>query len=186
MRAGNAPRGFILREDAVCADNYEGQPIMPWDVLPGKGPWRGRIAPLYVAWLLCYLDELREHGWPDMPYNDNRTDHSGIPQDPIQAAMVFVAEITTRVDRCGRDGRLATGYYRDAETLGQLAKDCGLPVERYRDQANSEEKTCKRIKSAVLYCAGRRKMRSYHDWKGRNWHETKQITQLDRPCTNGL
>lgn len=157
---------MILREEALLADGMYG-PVLPEDVLPSTGKYAEQIAPLYVAWLLTYLDELRLNGWPNMPVDDNHTDRAGMPNDPKVTALVFASEIATRIEKCGRDGEMALMYYKDGVLPDDIVTLMGLMSSGRKDRQWSADRVCRCIKKAVLYCAGRRKRESYEHWKGR-------------------
>jgi len=157
-------RGFIYREDAMYAVNECGEPLRPSDVLPNGGRYKDQIKPLYAAWLIVFLDDIRAYGWPDMTSDDNYTDRSGKPHDPKEVALAFTAEISTRLDACGRDGRVCQAYYKDNRmpedvraTWYEFGNDRG-------DRAASVLSIHYMIKNALLYCSGRRKKIPYVLW----------------------
>ncbi len=172
-------RHWITREEAMAAVNDAGEPIRPCDVLPPEGRYREQIKPLYAAWLICYLDEIREHGWPDMPHDDNdgERDKSRY-SDPQIAALAFTAEISTRLDKCGRDGRLCLAYYKAGWMPRDIKANWHLFGNDRQDRKASEQYICQRIWNALLYCSGKRKG-PYRKWleKRRNRQDTKRICQ---------
>ena len=166
-------RGFITRIDALEAVNDAGEPIRPCDVLPSKGRYREQIKPLYAAWLICFLDELRNFGWPDLPRDDNYTDRSGQSHDPMETALVFTAEISTRLDACGRDGRLCLAYYRDDRMPDDIRAhwyEFGNPRGNQRASVKSIQYM---VKNALLYCSGRRKKIPYMAWLAARQNRSK-------------
>jgi len=139
------------------AENDSGEPVRPCDVLPISGRYREQIKPLYAAWLICYLDEIREHGWPDMPQDDNDGDTSNRYSDPQIVALAFTAEISTRLDRCGRDGRLCLAYYKDSWMPRDIRRHWHEFGNTRQDRKASEQYIWQRIWNALLYCSGKRK-----------------------------
>ena len=171
-------RGFITRTEALDAVNDAGQAIRPCDVLPDKGRYREQIKPLYAAWLITFLDELRNFGWPDMPLDDNYTDRSGRSHDPMETALVFTTEISTRLDACGRDGRLCLAYYRDNRMPDDMRAhwyEFGNPRGNQRASVVSIHYM---VKNALLYCSGRRKAISYKAWLAARRNRPKAVDVL--------
>lgn len=163
-------KGFITREEALAAENDMGQAIRPSDVLPSEKQvgrrYAEQIRPLYAAWLICNLDVLRYEGWPDLPRDDVWTDRTGRPHNAMETPLVFAAEISTRLDRCGRDGRVCLAYYKNAWTIDSIVENWGTFGNHRRDRSASPKSVSYMVKNALLYCSGRRKG-PYHEWLAR-------------------
>jgi len=163
----------ILREEALRAVNDCGQAIMPADVLPDRGRYRGCIKPLYAAWMLCYLEELRTEGWPDLPVDTNYTDHSGMGLSLRETALLYATEMSMRVRSCGAEGLLLLAYYRDALPVarrhGEAGPDIlarfGWPCRTRKERAESERHVVRDINAALSYVSGRRKRLPFAIWR---------------------
>ena len=157
-------RGFIYRIEATAATNEEGQAIRPSDVLPDKGRYKNQIKPLYAAWLICYMDEIREHGWPDLLPDDNHTNKGEPSYDPTAVVLGFIAEMDIRLKACGRDGKICRAYYGDARMPDAIRANWYEFGNDRNDRAASMKSIHYMIKNSLLYCSGRRKRITYAVW----------------------
>jgi hypothetical protein len=151
----------ILREIAAAAEDQDNG----GSILPSSINLNG-IEPIYVAWMLVYLDTLRTVGWPDLPPDDNHSD-SQTPITPWEMSILYVAEVTWRVQQCGRDGRFCLDYYQGQEP-DAIAFAYHLPMQGRLGRQYATSRVCLGINRALFWCAGRRKQTQYAEWYRRD------------------
>jgi hypothetical protein len=179
----------VLREDALCAVNDCGQAITPSDVLPNAGRYRNSIKPLYAAWLICYIEELRLQGWPDLPVDNNYTDSSGVGLSLQETALLYATEMALRLESCGDYGRLLLAYYRDGLPVARRRGEGGpdligafaLPASNQRERAESERRAEKDINAALSYVSGKRKKLPFAVWRN---HSHRRRMAGNHSCTD--
>jgi len=148
----------IPRDIAAAAEDLDtGGSILP------KSIHMNGIRPLYLAWFLVYLDTIRTVGWPDLPPDDSHAD-SQTPITPWEMSILYVAEITSRVESCGLDGRLCMDYYRLALFPEELAFYHRLPMRGRQGKAWATSRACLGINRALFWSSGCRKRTPYHEW----------------------
>lgn len=106
-----------------------------------------------AAWLILHYQSLRDGHWPEV-LPEEIPSHSGAYQHgPQEIPCVWAAEISTRVNECGRDGELLLAYYGDND----------VPLVPSPEQNRL-------INRALEYCSGwKRKRREYREWYGRHY-----------------
>jgi hypothetical protein len=119
-----------------------------------------------IIWLLTNTELLKEGIWPrrDTGY----TDAPRTSQVKFQRNAKFVnaveigAEVTRRLDACGRDGRLVLRYYIDGWEPFKMAELISAQGKR----PMGEMAVWRRMNSALSYCHGEdMKEEPYQTWK---------------------
>ena len=110
-----------------------------------------------ALWLVQNLGLLQEGQWPPdvSSYIDLQGIKGGRQKSPFETAADFYAEITDRLERCGRDGLILEAVESWGKSDESLAKYLSLPVWSIR----------KRLKSALGYVAS---------GSARRWHKTNK------------
>ncbi len=169
----------IPRDIAAAAEDQDnGGSILP------KSIRLGNILPVYVAWMLVYLDTLRTVGWPDLPPDDIHADHAA-PITPWEMSMLYVAEITWRVQRCGLDGMLCLDYYRLGLSPEELAWYHRLPMRGRYGRQWATSRACLGINRALFWSSGCRKQTPYVEWYRRD-AKSRDKSQTCNPATNDI
>ncbi|MCK5016444.1 MAG: hypothetical protein KAS32_05155 [Candidatus Peribacteraceae bacterium] len=121
-----------------------------------------RFWPEHVEWAITHLNELEDGRWPRDPAETGYTDAPGFRQGKnatFEVPVCLAAEITTRLDMCSTDGKLARKCLADGWdelTLAEL-----MHTDHYRIR--------RRVHRVVLYCSGwRRKRISFNEFKRRH------------------
>lgn len=127
-----------------------------------------RFCPNHISWLLENIELLEAGRWPRDPEESGYTGGSvkqhyqhAYFETPIQ----MIAEVTVRLERCGKDGALARasiGYRYDLMTLALLMNTTIDRLER-------------RITRVVKYCSGwRRRQVTYNEFVQRRRQPAKR------------
>jgi len=151
----------IPRDEVFELLSQEGKPLTPKDIT---------FSGHHICWLLTHIEGLRLGDWPDVLPDEIWTDQHGYAFTCFQAAVLFAAEVDTRIDMCGADGKLARQYYTDG-------------IEPY---GVADYRIIKSINRCVAYCSGftrrwvntkRRKGVSYKEWKAKgNNYKRREIS----------
>lgn len=123
-----------------------------------------------IKFVLEHWEQIGEGNWPLVV--------SGYTQAPLtqsstRAGAKFVgaaeiwAEISWRLERCGRDGKLALAYHANGVPLEDLVQITGIQdINRIQ----------RRINQAIVYsCGYRRRTESYRDYRRNRWKRVRQV-----------
>ena len=120
-------------------------------------PGEIRFTVREALWLIQNLGSLQYGDWP--PDASNYVDIPGmkarLKKASFETAAEYYAEITDRMERCGRDGLILEAIESWGKSEESMAKYLGMPVWSIR----------KRLKSALGYVAS---------GPARRWHKTKK------------
>ena len=146
----------LVRDVAAAAvDQERGGPVLPRSI------HLGMIERIYAAWLLVYLEEIRDEGWPDVPVDDNHADSSSVLHAQFEGRIHYTAEITYRVEKCGKDGQFCLAYYTEGLAPAEIVKRFGIPVSGRHGQEWAESRVCLGVNRCLNWISGRRKKRPY-------------------------
>lgn len=131
----------------------------PWRDCPGTLPWYEpgdiRFCPNQMVWLMGNLNILGEGQWPPDPNGDSGNRRSNSKQAPFETPACFHAEITLRLNRCGKDGILAYQHWGEGTDEITLSELMGIPDYKVR----------RRLRRVLAYISGwKRKTRSYDEF----------------------
>jgi len=117
-----------------------------------------------MEWLLKNLEELLVGRWPPKPPGvaiaQGPSTHRAYFEVPCQMA----AEVESRIDNAGVDGRLCVNYYTKDDSIKYLAKCFRCSMQDIDE----------RIESAMRYVSGwRRKRIGYQEWRAKIWRKQR-------------
>lgn len=136
-----------------------------WKGCPGR-EWFNflevRWCPFQCIWILQNRETLLSGHWPQDPYNSN--DNLGQKTFKTEASFVkpelVIAELESRLERCGRQKELLITQIEDGRTLSNLSDGA---------------------REVLMYVKGfRRKGISFRKWLRRVYYQRKHETVLSR------
>ena len=115
-----------------------------------------RWRPEQIIELLPHLFEMRQGMSPFNAEDIARIPgRQPFPHAQFESMALLAAEFDIRISRCGGDGVLLMWHYCEGKTVDEIS----LGMHRSRDDV------VKCIGSALAYISGRRKRRSYEEFK---------------------
>lgn len=161
---------LVPRFDAMRGDYLpvHDRPITPADL------HERNLDQWLVAWFLVYYESIMLGGgaWPDIRAEEIPSHGGSFHYAFFDTTVRCVAVVTGRVDKCGKDGRLARLYY-GGDADGKLWETDEL-AHRFRRR---ESAIIRRINNVLNYCSGWREKRiSYEEFTD---HSLPRHTRTD-------
>jgi hypothetical protein len=141
-------------------------------------PWEIHFMRWQMEWLLRpeNWNFIKENQWP-FSIRDDVISRSGMSHHAaFEMISLIKAEMEMRLESVGRDGYLCLDRYYDEYTDMQIARAFNIPI---RDIS-------RRIKRAMRYMAGKRKIITYSDWIGNGWRETPNLQKTRMRVSNNF
>jgi hypothetical protein len=132
-------------------------------------PWQINYSHWQIKWLLepGHWNFIKENQWP-FSIQDDVMNRSGTSHHAAFEMIILIkAEIDMRLESVGRDGYLCRARYYDEYSDEQIARAFNIPSRDVN----------RRIKRAMRYIAGKRKIVTYSDWIRNGWRETPNLQE---------
>ena len=130
-------------------------------------PWQVNYFQHQIKWLLepLHWNLIKIRQWP-FSIQDDAMRSAGVSHHAAFEMISLVkAEMEERLESIGKDGDLCWARYYDEHEDERIAKMFNVPFHRVN----------KRIRRAMEYMAGRRKIVTYSEWIANGWHETPRL-----------
>ena len=120
-----------------------------------------RYWPEHIEWIIAHLNMLEQGYWPLDPRETGYTDMQGPKRGHsayFEIPICIAAEVKTRLDMCGKDGKLTLKCLADGWDTQSLAEIMHIDQHRIRT----------RVRRVIGYCSGIRRRRiSFIEFKRR-------------------